>query len=87
VVGKSVTRLQLQGFIVLIFAVTGSGVGWYFGTKRVRRRSVFGNDYVGSPNQRRIIARRQFMRLVWTFLYGLAGAVVGAAFVLVTRRR
>jgi hypothetical protein len=53
----------------------------------VRRRSIFGDDYVGSPNHRRIMARRQLMRLLSTFLYGLGGILVGFAFLVVTRRR
>jgi hypothetical protein len=57
------------------------------GTKRVRRRSIFGDDYVGSPNHRRIMARRQLMRLLSTFLYGLGGVLVGFAFLVITRRR
>jgi hypothetical protein len=49
----------------------------------VRRRSIFGNDYVGSSNHRRIMARR----LLSTFLYGLGGILIGFAFLVVTRRR
>ena len=80
------TRIQIQSLIILIFILFGASVGWYIGTKRVRRRSVFGDDHEGSPNHRRIMARRQLMRLVNTFLYGVAGVVAGFVFVMVTRR-
>jgi hypothetical protein len=65
----------------------GAAFGWYLGTKRVRRRAIFGDDHAGSPNHRRIMARRQLMRLLSTFLYGLGGILVGFAFLVVTRRR
>lgn len=81
------TRFQIQSLIMLIFAGFGASVGWYLGTQRVRRRSILGNDYEGSPNHRRIMARRQLMRLLSTLLYGLGGAVVGFVFLMVTRRR
>jgi hypothetical protein len=77
----------VQGLVLLLFAGSGAAVGWYLGTKRVRRRSVFGDDYEGSPNHRRIIARRQTMRLLSVLLYGLGGMLVGFAFLVVTRRR
>jgi hypothetical protein len=73
--------------VLLLFSAAGAGIGWYLGTKRVNRRSVFGDDHVGSPNHRRIMARRQLMRLFSTFLYGLGGALVGLAFLVVTKRR
>ena len=76
-----------QGLVLLLFMSFGAAFGWYLGTKRVRRRSVFGDDYVGSPNHRSIVARRQLMRLVSTLLYGLGGILVGFAFLVVTRRR
>ena len=77
----------VQGLVLLIFTLFGAGFGWYLGTKRVRRRSIFGDDHVGSPNHRRIMARRQLLRLLSTFLYGLGGNLVGFAFLVVTRRR
>ena len=77
----------VQGLVLVIFVTFGAAIGWYLGTKRVRRRSVFGDDYEGSPNHRRIIARRQMMRLLSTLLYGIGGIVVGFAFLVVTRRR
>ena len=77
----------VQGLVLLIFMSFGAALGWYLGTKRVRRRAIFGDDYVGSPNHRRIMARRQLMRLLSTFLYGLGGILVGFAFLVVTRRR
>ena len=77
----------VQGLVLLLFMTTGAAVGWYLGTKRVRRRSIFGDDYEGSPNHRSIIARRQMMRLLSTALYGLGGIMVGFAFLVVTRRR
>ena len=76
-----------QGLVLLIFMSFGAAFGFYLGTKRVRRRSVFGEDYAGSSNHRRIMARRQLMRLLSTFLYGLGGILVGFAFLVVTRRR
>jgi hypothetical protein len=77
----------VQGLVLLLFASAGTGVGWYLGTKRVRRRSIFGDDHEGSSNHRRIIARRQMMRLLSTALYGLGGVMVGFAFLVVTGRR
>ena len=77
----------VQGLVLLIFMSFGAAFGWYLGTKRVRRRSVFGDDFVGSPNHRRILARRQLMRLLSTFLYGLGGILAGFVFLAVTRRR
>jgi hypothetical protein len=82
-----VTRFQIQSLIVLIFTIFGASLGWYLGSKRVRRRSIFGNDYVGSPSHRRIMARRQLIRLLTTFLYGLGGTIVGVVFLMATRRR
>jgi hypothetical protein len=73
--------------VLFIFLSFGAALGWYLGTKRVRCRSIFGDDCVGSPNHRRIMARRQLMRLLSTFLYGLGGILVGFAFLVVTRRR
>ena len=81
------TRSQIQILVVLIFTVFGAAVGWYLGTKQVRRRSVFGDDYEGSRNHRRIMARRQLMRLLSTFLYALGGVLVGLVFLMLTRRR
>ena len=81
------TRSEIQILVVLIFTVFGAAVGWHLGTKQVRRRSVFGDDYEGSPNHRRIMARRQLMRLLSTFLYALGGVVVGLVFQMLTRRR
>jgi len=83
--GEDVTLVQ--GLVLLMFMSFGAALGWYLGTKRVRRRSVFGDDYAGSPNHRRIVARRQLMRLVSTLLYSLGGLIVGFAFLVVTRRR
>ncbi len=77
----------VQGLVLLIFMSFGAAFGWYLGSKRVRRRSIFGDDFAGSPNHRRIMARRQLMRLLSTFLYGLGGILVGFAFLVVTRRR
>jgi hypothetical protein len=77
----------VQGLVLLIFMTFGAAIGWYLGTKRVRRRSIFGDDYEGSPNHRRIIARRQLMRLLSALLYGIGGVLVGFAFLVVTRRR
>ena len=77
----------VQGLVLLLFMVFGAAIGWYLGTKRVRRRSIFGDDFERSPNHRRIIARRQLMRLLSTALYGTGGVLVGFAFLLVTRRR
>ena len=76
-----------QGLVLLLFMSFGVAIGWYLGSKRVRRRAVFGDDYEGSPNHRRILARRQAMRLLSTVLYGLGGILVGFAFLVVTRRR
>jgi hypothetical protein len=84
-VGEDVTLVP--GLVLVLFMSFGAALGWYLGTKRVRRRSVFGDDYEGSPNHRRIVARRQFMRLVSTFLYGLGGVAAGFVFLVVTRRR
>jgi hypothetical protein len=83
--GEPVTLVQ--GLVLLIFMSFGAAFGWYLGTKRVRRRSVFGDDYVVSPNHRRIMARRQMMRLLRALLYGLGGILAGFAFLVVTRRR
>ena len=83
--GEDVTLVQ--GLVLLLFMSFGAALGWYLGTKRVRRRSVFGDDYVGSPNHRRIVVRRQFMRVVSTLLYSLGGVLVGFAFLVVTGRR
>ena len=77
----------VQGLVLLIFMSFGAAFGWYLGTKRVRRRSVFGDDYAGSTNHRRNMARRQAMRLLSMFLYGLGGILAGFAFLVVTRRR
>lgn len=77
----------VQGLVLLLFMSFGLALGWYLGTKRVRRRSIFGDDYEGSPNHRRIMARRQMMRLLSTLLYGTGGVVVGFLFLIVTRRR
>ena len=77
----------VQGLVLLIFVTFGAAIGWYVGTKRVRRRSIFGDDYEGSPNHRRIIARRQMMRLMSILLYSIGGFLVGFAFLVVTRRR
>jgi hypothetical protein len=77
----------VQVLVLLVFAIFGVTIGWYLGTKRVRRRSIFGDDYAGSPNHRRILARRQMMRALSTILYGLGGVIVGFAFLIVTRRR
>ena len=77
----------VQGLVLVIFVTFGAAVGWYLGTKRVRRRSVFGDDYEGSSNHRRIIARRQMMRLLSTVLYGIGGVLAGFAFLVMTRRR
>lgn len=77
----------VQGLVLLLFMSFGLALGWYLGTKRVRRRSIFGDDYEGSPNHRRIMARRQMMRLLSTLLYGIGGVVVGFLFLIVTRRR
>ena len=77
----------VQGLVLVIFVTFGAAIGWYLGTKRVRRRSIFGDDYEGSPNHRRIVARRQMMRLLSTVLYGIGGVLVGFAFLVVTRRR
>ncbi|MBI2734968.1 MAG: hypothetical protein HYX38_00210 [Rhodospirillales bacterium] len=77
----------VQGLVLLIFMSFGAAFGFYLGTRRVRRRSVFGDDHVGSPNHRRIMARRQLMRLLSTFLYGLGGILAGFAFLVVTQRR
>ena len=77
----------VQGLVLLIFMSFGAAFGFYLGTKRVRRRSVFGEDYAGSSNHRRIMARRQLMRMLSTFLYGVGGILVGFAFLVVTRRR
>jgi hypothetical protein len=76
----------VQGLVLIIFVTFGAAIGWYLGTKRVRRRSIFGDDYEGSPNHRRIIARRQMMRLLSTLLYGIGGVLLGFAFLMVTRR-
>ena len=77
----------VQGLVLVIFVTFGAAVGWYLGTKRVRRRSIFGDDYEGSPNHRRIIARRQMMRLLSSLLYGIGGVLAGFAFLVLTRRR
>ena len=76
-----------QGLVLLLFMSFGAALGWYLGTKRVRRRSLFGDDYSGSANHRRIMARRQMMRLLSTSLYGLGGIIAGFVFLVVTRRR
>ena len=76
----------VQGLVLLIFMSFGAAFGWYSGTKRVRRRSVFGDDFVGSPNHRRIVTRRQLRRLLSTFVYGVGGLVIGFSFLVVTRR-
>ena len=76
-----------QGLVLLLFTSFGAGFGWYLGTKRVRRRSIFGDDHEGSSNHRRIMARRQLMRLLSTFLYGLGGILAGFVFLVLTRRR
>lgn len=78
---------KIPVIVLALFTVLGAGIGWYLGTKRVNRRSVFGDDHVGSPNHRRIMRRRHLMRLVSTFLYGLAGILAGFIFLVVTRRR
>lgn len=77
----------VQGLVLLLFMSFGLAVGWYLGTKRVRRRSIFGDDYEGSPNHRRIMARRHVMRVLSTLLYGIGGIVVGFLFLIATRRR
>jgi hypothetical protein len=82
--GEQVSKIPI--IVLLLFTAVGLVIGWFVGTKRVNRRSVFGDDYAGSPNHRRIMARRHFVRLISTFLYGLGGALVGFAFLLVTRR-
>jgi hypothetical protein len=66
----------VQGLVLLLFMSFGLALGWYLGTKRVRRRSIFGDDYEGSPNHR-----------LSTLLYGIGGVVVGFLFLIVTRRR
>jgi ABC-type enterochelin transport system permease subunit len=68
------------------FTLGGAAVGWYLGTRRVNRRSVFGDDHIGSQTHRRIMRRRHLMRLVSLVLYGIAGAIAGLAFLMVTRR-
>ena len=76
-----------QGLILLLFVSFGVALSWYLGTKRMRRRSRFGSYHEGRPRHRHILARRQLMRLLSTFLYGLGGILVGFAFLVVTRRR
>jgi hypothetical protein len=76
-----------QALVLLMFMSFGAAFGWYLGTKRVRRRSIFGDDHVGSPNHRRIMRRRHLMRLLSTFLYGVGGVLAGFLFLVVTRRR
>ena len=79
-----------QGMVLLLFMSFGAALGWYLGTKRVRRRSLFGDDYAGSSNHRQSLsfpARRQVMRLLSAFLYGMGGVLAGFVFLVVTRRR
>ena len=83
--GERVSKIPI--IVLLLFTAAGAAMGWYLGTKRVKRRSVFGDDHVGSPNHRRIMARRQLMRLLSAFLYGLGGILVGFAFLVITKRR
>lgn len=78
---------MVQGLGLLLFTLFGAAIGFYLGTKRVRRRSVFGEDHIGSPTHRRIMARRQLMRVVSTVIYGMAGLLVGFAFLMITTRR
>jgi hypothetical protein len=77
----------------LLLGVAGGWIGWRRSTRRLHRRSLRGPDL--PPDMTRREFDRQFrsrmkrLRLVWTAVYFLGGALLGAAltFFLVLQRR
>ena len=75
---------SLTGVVVLMAALCGGGWGWYLGTKRLYRRSVFKDDSEarGTRGWRRRLRQRYLM----TVLYALLSALLVFALMSLTRR-
>lgn len=73
--------------VLLFFGAAGAVIGWFFGTKRLYKRSY---DALGPPVgfgriDRTLYARRKRARLISTAAFALAGIVLGFAALLSLR--
>ena len=74
-----------NAMVVVMIAVLGAFWGWRIGTKRIYRRSVFGDDNEGTGHRR---WRRRVMQRYWTTaLYAAMTAAPAALLILMTARR
>ena len=80
----------LLAVTMLFFAVVGGIIGWRRATKPIYRRSMFEPDPPSGMTRRdydrQVRRRRKLWRLFITLLYAVIGALVGLAFLFVSRR-
>jgi type VI protein secretion system component VasF len=81
----------LLAITMLVFGTVAGAIGWRRTTKYVYRRSVYAPDIPEGisrqDHERAVRRRRKRWRVVVTFFYAIAGALLGVLFLMLLGRR
>ena len=76
---------------LLMFGTAGAGIGWYRATKPIYRRSLREPDLPTGMTRRDFDRQRRrrlkWWRVVWTLVYFLLGALLGAVLLMGVKAR